>query len=30
LEIPVEMVQFLSNFYWNREFLLCTTISIDC
>jgi len=21
---------FIWNFYWNREFLLCTTISIDC
>jgi len=21
---------FFSNFYWNREFLLCTTIYIDC
>jgi len=22
--------KFFWNFYWNREFLLCTTISIDC
>jgi len=21
---------FLWNFYWNREFLLCTTMSIEC
>jgi len=21
---------FLWNFCWNREFLLCTTISIEC
>jgi len=27
--ILVDMVQFLINFYWNREFLLCTTIFID-
>jgi len=27
--VLVEMVQFCWIFYWNRMFLLCTTISID-
>jgi len=30
LGIPVELVQFLLNLCWNRDFLLCTTISSDC
>jgi len=30
LWIPVEMVQFLLKFCWNREFLPCTTISVGC
>jgi len=30
LGIPVEIVLFLWNFCWNRQFLLCTTISIEC
>ena len=28
LGIPVQMVNFIGNFCWNRNFLLCTTISI--
>jgi len=29
LGIPVELVQFLLNLCWNRDFLLCNTISSD-
>jgi len=29
LRIPVEVVQFLLKLLLNRDFLLCTTISID-
>jgi len=30
LGIPVEMVQLFGIFYWNRDIVLCTTITTAC